>query len=92
MTILWGASISKNNHNKNFFECFSILPAIIENTKRIRVGQVVTCNSYRNPALVSKIISTFDVMSSGRVELGIGAGWSRRMINYAYPFPMIWPE
>ena len=85
---LCGGSLAKNNLDKNFFECFSILPAIIENTKRIRVGQVVTCNSYRNPAVVSKIISTLDVMSRGRVELGIGAGWSEEeYISFGFPYP-----
>src|SRR5215831_9307192 len=85
---LWGGSIEKNNRDKNFFECFSMLPAIIENTERIRIGQIVTCNSYRNPALISKIISTLDVMSRGRIELGIGAGWSEdEYVSFGFPYP-----
>jgi alkanesulfonate monooxygenase SsuD/methylene tetrahydromethanopterin reductase-like flavin-dependent oxidoreductase (luciferase family) len=88
---LWGGSIAKNNRDKNFFECFTLLSAIIENTKRIRIGQAVTCNPYRSPALVSKIISTLDVMSRGRIELGIGAGWAEEEYN-SFGFPSPYPS
>ena len=54
----------------------------------IRIGQMVTCNNYRNPALLAKIASTVDVMSHGRLDFGIGAGWYEDEYNaYGYPFP-----
>ena len=53
-----------------------------------QIGQIVTCNSYRNPSLLAKIISTLDVISKGRSELGIGAGWyGREYEAYGYDFP-----
>lgn len=59
----------------NFFECFTLISALSSITKKIKIGQVVTCNSYRNPALVAKMLATLDVITNGRAELGIGAGW-----------------
>ena len=48
----------------------------------------MTCNSYRNPSLLAKIISTLDVISQGRTELGIGAGWYEQEYEaYGYDFP-----
>jgi F420-dependent oxidoreductase-like protein len=75
-------------NEKNFLECFTLLSALAAVTNRVKVGQVVTCNSYRNPALLAKIISTLDVISNGRAELGIGAGWHKEeYIQYGYDFP-----
>jgi alkanesulfonate monooxygenase SsuD/methylene tetrahydromethanopterin reductase-like flavin-dependent oxidoreductase (luciferase family) len=51
------------NINNNFFECFTLLSSISSITKKIRLGQIVTCNSYRNPALLAKVLSTLDVIS-----------------------------
>jgi alkanesulfonate monooxygenase SsuD/methylene tetrahydromethanopterin reductase-like flavin-dependent oxidoreductase (luciferase family) len=68
----------KNDVNKNIFECLTLLSSLTAITKRIKIGQIVTCNSYRNPALLAKITSTLDVISHGRSELGIGAGWYGR--------------
>ncbi len=76
------------NINNNFFECFTLLSSISSITKKIRLGQIVTCNSYRNPALLAKVLSTLDVISKGRVELGIGAGWyQNEYSSYGYNFP-----
>ena len=78
----------KNDVNKNLFECLTLLSSVTTITKRIKVGQIVTCNSYRNPSLLAKIISTLDVISHGRSELGIGAGWyGREYKSYGYGFP-----
>jgi alkanesulfonate monooxygenase SsuD/methylene tetrahydromethanopterin reductase-like flavin-dependent oxidoreductase (luciferase family) len=59
----------------NFFECFTLLSAVSSFTKKLKLGQIVTCNSYRNPALLAKMVATLDVITEGRAELGIGAGW-----------------
>ncbi|GCF07026.1 LLM class F420-dependent oxidoreductase [Dictyobacter arantiisoli] len=70
------------------FESMMSLAAIARDTKRIRIGQIVTCNSYRNPALLAKMASTLDVLSHGRLNFGIGAGWYEHEYRaYGYPFP-----
>jgi F420-dependent oxidoreductase-like protein len=70
------------------FEAYTTLTALAGETKRIRLGQIVTCAAYRNPALVAKMISTMDVLSGGRMELGLGAGWKREEFEaYGYEFP-----
>ena len=70
------------------FECFwTTVTAISQLTTRIRLGQMVGCNSYRNPTLPAKITSTVDVVSGGRLELGIGAGWYNEYHTYGYEFP-----
>lgn len=84
---LWGGSYFKYNRTKNFFECFALLSSIIANTKELKIGQIVTSNPYRNPALLAKMLSTMDVISNGRIELGIGAGWSKEeFLAYGYKF------
>jgi F420-dependent oxidoreductase-like protein len=70
------------------FECWTSTAALARDTKRVRIGQMVTCNSYRNPALLAKIASTVDVLSHGRLDFGIGAGWYEqeyKAFGYAYP-------
>lgn len=71
----------------NFFECYTLLSALSTFTKMIKLGQIVTCNSYRNPALLAKMLSTLDVITRGRVEMGIGAGWYEKEYNaYGYSY------
>jgi F420-dependent oxidoreductase-like protein len=57
------------------FECWTATATLARDTKRVKVGQMVGCNGYRNPALYAKIASTVDVASHGRLLAGIGAGW-----------------
>jgi F420-dependent oxidoreductase-like protein len=57
------------------FECWTTLAALARDTSRVRVGQMVSGNNYRNPALQAKMASTLDVLSHGRFTFGIGAGW-----------------
>jgi F420-dependent oxidoreductase-like protein len=57
------------------FECWTTMAAISQLTSTIRLGQMVGCNSYRNPGLLAKITSNLDVISGGRLDWGIGAGW-----------------
>lgn len=70
------------------FESFTSLSALAALTSRVRLGHIVICTGFRNPALTAKMISTMDVISGGRMELGIGAGWKRdEWEAYGYGFP-----
>jgi F420-dependent oxidoreductase-like protein len=70
------------------FECWTTIAAISQRTSRVRLGQMVGCNSYRNPGLLAKITSTVDVISGGRLDWGIGAGWYENEYRaYGYEFP-----
>jgi len=70
------------------FECWTSTAALARDTKRVRIGQMVTCNAYRNPALLAKMASTIDVLSHGRLDFGIGAGWyEHEFLAYGYNFP-----
>ena len=70
------------------FECWTSTAALARDTKRVRIGQMVTCNGYRNPALLAKMASTVDVLSHGRLDFGIGAGWYEQEFRaYGYDFP-----
>jgi F420-dependent oxidoreductase-like protein len=70
------------------FECWTTTAALARDTKRVRIGQMVTCNGYRNPALLAKMASTVDVMSHGRLNFGIGAGWYEHEYRaYGYDYP-----
>jgi F420-dependent oxidoreductase-like protein len=57
------------------FECYSMLAALAQHTERVRLSALVTGNTYRNPTLLAKTITTLDHVSHGRATLGIGAGW-----------------
>ena len=70
------------------FESFTSLAALAALTRRVRLGQIVICNGFRNPALTAKMASTLDSISGGRFELGIGAGWKHdEWLAYGYGFP-----
>jgi F420-dependent oxidoreductase-like protein len=70
------------------FECWTTTAAVARDTKRIRIGQLVTCNGYRHPALLAKMASTVDVLSHGRLNFGIGAGWYEHEYRaYGYDYP-----
>jgi F420-dependent oxidoreductase-like protein len=72
------------------FESFSVLAALAMATKRVRLGHMVVCTGFRNPALTAKMASTIDVICGGRFELGIGAGWKEdEWIAYGYGFPTL---
>ena len=69
------------------FECWTSLAALARETKTIRLGQAVTCVCFRNPALLAKMAATVDVLSGGRLDLGIGAGWyDNEFSAYGYEF------
>ena len=70
------------------FECWSLMAALSQVTKNVRIGQMCTCNSYRNPAYLTKVASTIDSMSGGRLEFAIGAGWyDQEYKAYGYDYP-----
>lgn len=69
-------------------EAWSLMAAFAASTSRVRLGQMCTCIGYRNPAYLAKIAATIDVISGGRVEMGIGAGWyEHEWRAYGYGFP-----
>ena len=71
-------------------EAYTTVSHLAAVTKRIKVGAQVTCNFFRNPALLVKMLTTIDVLSKGRTYLGIGAGWfEREAVGYGYEFPSL---
>ena len=69
-------------------EAWTLLAALAVRTQRIRIGPMVTSQSYRNPALLAKIAAGVDVMSNGRLDFGLGAGWKDVEYRaYGYEFP-----
>jgi F420-dependent oxidoreductase-like protein len=69
------------------FEAFTTLAALSQRTTTIGLGQLVTCSSYRNAGLLAKEAAGLDVMSGGRLILGLGAGWfDREYRAYGYEF------
>jgi F420-dependent oxidoreductase-like protein len=72
------------------FEAWTELTAVAAVTRRVRLGHLVLCVSYRNPALLAKMAATLDVLSGGRFILGLGAGWHQQEYGeYGYDFPPI---
>ncbi len=68
-------------------ECWTALSALARDTSRLRLGTSVLCNSYRHPAVLAKMAATLDVISEGRLDLGLGAGWFQREFEaYGIPF------
>ena len=71
-------------------EAWSLMAAFAATTERVRLGQMCTCMAYRNPAYLAKVAATCDVISKGRVEMGIGGGWYEhewRAYGYGFPRP-----
>ena len=73
-------------------ECFTLLGALAMVTRRVKLAQLVACNSFRHPALTAKAATTLDHVSGGRLELGLGAGWFREeydALGIEYPAPRV---
>jgi probable F420-dependent oxidoreductase len=69
------------------WECWTFLSALAEATRRVELGTLVSCNSFRNPAMFAKMAITLDEVSQGRLILGLGAGWNKPEYDaFGYPF------
>lgn len=69
-------------------ECWTVLTALARDTETLRLGPMVSAQSYRNPALLANIAASLDHISGGRMYFGIGAGWKEIEYNaYSYKFP-----
>jgi F420-dependent oxidoreductase-like protein len=83
---MWARGLPDVDH----LEISTALAALAARTERLRLGSLVLCTGYRNPALVAKIASSLDHISGGRLELGIGAGWMEEEYRaYGYSFPPV---
>ncbi len=72
------------------FEAYTLLGGVAARTSRIQLGAMVTGVTYRNPAFLAKVVTTLDVISSGRAILGIGAAWNEEESRaYGYPWPPV---
>src|SRR6185295_17685222 len=82
----WARGLRDVDH----LEIWTALTALAMRTSRLRLGPLVLCNSYRNPALVAKMAASLDQISAGRLELGLGAGWMEEEYRgYGYNFPSV---
>lgn len=69
------------------WECWSLLSAVAASTSRLKLGTLVVCAGFRNPALLAKMADTVDEISGGRLILGLGAGWHEpEYAAFGYPF------
>jgi alkanesulfonate monooxygenase SsuD/methylene tetrahydromethanopterin reductase-like flavin-dependent oxidoreductase (luciferase family) len=76
---------TRDGDPERVLECWTTLAALARETKRVRLGQIVTCALYRNPGLLAQMASTLDAMSGDRVFLGVGAGWDEReYVDFEY--------
>lgn len=70
----WG-KYGGSSDTQGALECWSTLSALAAVTERVRIGSMALCNDFRHPALLAKMIATLDLLSGGRVDAGLGAGW-----------------
>src|SRR5271154_5211250 len=71
-------------------EALTMMSALAARTQTLRIGTLVLCNSFRNPALLAKSLTTIDQVSDGRLEVGLGSGWMEQEYRaYGYEFPSI---
>lgn len=80
--------ISQEQKKAPWLEAFTLMTALAIETHKVKLSFIVLCNSFRNPALLAKMISTLDNISNGRTLFWLGAGWNREEYReYGYPFP-----
>jgi len=81
---MWTRGMPDLDHH----ECMALMAGLAAKTDKLRIGTMVICNSYRNPALLAKSLATIDHISNGRLEIGYGAGWMDEEYKaYGYQFP-----
>ena len=84
--LLWDAQ----SEQRNCLEAWTLLTALAPLTTSLRLGTLVTCNAYRHPSILAKIVACLDTISQGRIDCGIGAGWKDLEYRaYGIPFPPI---
>ncbi len=84
---LWVPDHVMLGHNNENFEAWTVLAAMSQITQTLRLGTLVTCPSHRPPAMLAKTAATLDILSNGRLEFGIGAGWMfTEQIAYGLPW------
>lgn len=82
--------LDEKSEDRKCMEAWTLLAALPSKTEKIRLGTLVTCNSYRHPAVLAKIAATVDVISNGRLFFGVGAGWKKIEYRaYGIPFPSL---
>lgn len=87
---VWGPDHLMTGHSLETFEVWTVLAGLSQVTETMHLGPLVNCASHRNPALLAKIVATLDIMSNGRVDLGIGAGWNGfEQLAYGLPWEQV---
>ncbi|HEY6959888.1 MAG TPA: TIGR03560 family F420-dependent LLM class oxidoreductase [Candidatus Limnocylindria bacterium] len=90
-TRLWVSDhllLNKDAVATDCLEAWTVLAGLARDTEGIRIGPMVSCQSYRNPAVLAKIAASVDRMSGGRLEFGVGAGWKQvEYEQYGYEYP-----
>lgn len=85
--ILGKKETGNQNQNEPMLECWTTLSSLASITKRIRLGAILV-SPYRSPSLLAKMLSTLDIISNGRIEFGLSAGWyQREFSSYGFSFP-----
>ncbi len=80
--------LDDRSEERNSWDCWTALTGLAVETKTLRIGSLVSCVSYRHPAVLAKMAACVDAMSGGRLEFGIGAGWKQMEYEaYGIPFP-----
>jgi len=86
--LLGGGNFPKTTDEGPRLEAWTILSSLACRTSKVRLGPLVLCCLYRNPAVAAKMACTLDIVSGGRLEYGIGAGWREsECIGYGLPYP-----
>ena len=86
--LLGGGNFPKTTDEEGRLEVWTVLSSLVCRTTRVRLGPLVLCCLYRNPAVAAKMACTLDVLSAGRLEYGLGAGWREsECAAYGLPYP-----
>lgn len=85
---LWVADHLILGHESRILESWTVISCLAAITSKIRIGSKVLCYAFRHPAILAKMASTLDVISGGRLDLGLGAGWyEEEALRYGITFP-----